>query len=205
MIITGPIENFFKNPDSEPSAEGDGILFHLRRDLVKLLGAEGQHIRNASPHAMLSLMGVLAGIDYLSQVYSAEEGSRKKFAETVRELCKITEEDSQAIYQLRCAIIHSIALSTISISNYRKGVRFNFEVTDDDAYPLIEKQSDNGNEVAYRVGFWKLRETFLAIVATLENIARDVGHPKNAHVIDMIGQKHSEKILKAECISGKHV
>ena len=105
MIITGPIENFFKNPDSEPSSEGDGILFHLRRDLVKLLGAEDQHIRDASPHAMLSLMGILAGIDYLSQVYSAVRGSRKKFVETVRELCKITEEDSQAIYQLRCAVI----------------------------------------------------------------------------------------------------
>ena len=122
---------------------------------------------------MLSLMGVLAGIDYLSQVYSAARGSRKKFVETVRELCKITEEDSQAIYQLRCAIIHSIALSTISDCDYRKGVRFNFEITDDDTYSLIEKQSDNGSEVAYRIGFWKLRETFLAIVATLENIARD--------------------------------
>jgi hypothetical protein len=198
MIITGPIESFFKHPDSEPSSEGDGILFHLRRDLVKLLGAEGQHIRDASPHAMLSLMGVLAGIDYLSQVYSAAKGSRKRFVETVRELCKITEEDSQAIYQLRCAIMHSIALSTVSACNYRKGVRFNFEITDDEAYSLIEKQSDDGSQVAYRIGFWKLRGTFLDIVATLENIARDVGHPKNAHLINMIGHMHSEKILKAE-------
>jgi hypothetical protein len=198
MIITGPIESFFKNPGSKPSSEGDGILFSIRRDLVKLIGAEGQHSSDASPHAMLSLMGILAGIDYLSQVYSAEKSSRKRFVETVRDLCKITEEDSQAIYQLRCAIIHSIALSTISSCDYRKGNRFSFEITDDNACPLIEKRSDDGSEVAYRIGFWKLRKAFLDIVATLENIARDIVHLKNAHVINMIGQMHSEKILKAE-------
>jgi hypothetical protein len=125
MIITGPIESFFKNPGSKPLSAGEGILFHLRRDLVKLLGAEGNHISDASPHAMLSLMGVLAGIDYLSQVYSAARGSRKRFVETVRELCTITEDDSQAIYQLRCALMHSIALSTVSACDYRRGVRFN--------------------------------------------------------------------------------
>jgi hypothetical protein len=198
MIINGPIESFFKSPDSEPSSESDGILFHLRRDLVQLLGAEGKPISDASPHAMLSLMGILAGIDYLSQVYSAAQVSRNRFVETARELCTITEEDSQAIYQLRCAIMHSVALSTVSACDYRRGVRFNFEITEDDACPLIEKRSDDGSEIAYRIGFWKLRETFLDIVATLENIARDVGHPKNAHVINMIGHMHSEKILNAE-------
>ncbi len=196
MIIIGPIESFFKKPQSEPSPEGDGILFHLRRDLVKLLGAEDQHIRDASTHAMLSLMGVLAGIDYLSQVYSTEDGSRKKFVETLQELCKIREEDSQAIYQLRCAIVHSVALSTISTCNHRKGVRFNFGITDDDSCLLIKKLSDEGSEVDYRIGFWELRKVFLDIVAKLEDIVRDVGHPKNSHVINMIGQMHSEKILK---------
>ena len=195
MIITGPIEGFFKNPGSEPSSEGDGILYHLRRDLVKLLGAEGEHFRDASPHAMLSLMGILAGIDYLSQVYSAEEGSRKRFVETIRELCNISEEESEALYQLRCAIVHSVALSTIS-SSYREGAMFIFEITDNEACPLIEKQSDNGDEVAYRIGFWVLRETFLNIIAKLEDIARDVENPKNAHIINMIGHMHSEKILK---------
>ena len=196
MIITGPIESFFKNPGATPSSEGDGILFHLRRDLVKLLGAEGWRLKDASPHAMLSLMGVLAGIDYLSQVYSAEEGSRKRFVETLRDLGNITEEDSQAIYQLRCAIMHSIALSTVSTCNYREGIRFNFEITDYDACSLIVKRSDDGEEVAYRIGFWNLRELFLDIVAKLESIDRDVGNPKNTHIINMIGQMHSEKILK---------
>jgi hypothetical protein len=197
MIINGPIECFFKNPDSELSSEGDGILFHLRRDLVKLIGAEGQRLRDAPPHVMMSLMGTLAGIDYLSQVYSAEDGSRKRFVETVRELCNMSEEESEALYQLRCAIVHSVALSTIS-SSYRKGVMFIFEITDSETCPLIEKQSDNSDEVAYRIGFWVLRETFLNIIAKLEDIARDLEDPKNAYVINMIGEKHSEKILKTK-------
>jgi hypothetical protein len=198
MIITGLIESFFKDPSSEPSSEGDCILFHLRRDLVKLLGNEGQQIRDASHHTMLSLMGILAGIDYLSQVYSAAGESRKRFVETIKELCKITEDNSQALYQLRCAIIHSISLSTISSCDFRKGNRFSFEITDNDACPLIEKQFDDGSEVAYRIEFWKLRKAFLDIVNTLEIIATNAGHHKNAHVINRIGQMHSEKILKKE-------
>jgi hypothetical protein len=147
---------------------------------------------------MLSLMGILAGIDYLSQVYSGEKGSRKRFVETVKELCGIAEEDSQAIYQLRCAINHSVALSMISDCNYRRGIRFSFRITDDDSHPLIEKLSDDGSEVVYRIGFWRLRQAFLDIIAELKNIAIDIGHPKNSHVVNMIGQMHSEKILKEQ-------
>jgi len=129
MIITGPIESFFKIPGAEPSSEGDGVLFHLRRDLVKLLGPENQRTRDAAPHLMLSIMGLLAGIDYLSRVYSSAKESRGRFAETIKDLYNVTEDDSQAIYQLRCAIIHTVALSTISECSHRRGIRFNFEIT----------------------------------------------------------------------------
>lgn len=169
MIITGPIDSFFKNPSLPPSPEGDGVLFHLRRDLEKLYGEEGAYSTDPSPHAMLSMMGILAGIDYLSKVYSLHKSSRKRFVETMSDLCNITNNDSEAVYQAMCALVHSVALSTISTCNYKKGVKFNFEVTDDDRRPLIEK---------------------------LESIARDIGHRKNRHVINMIGQLHSEKILK---------
>jgi hypothetical protein len=196
MIITGPIESFFKNPSSEPSIEGDGILFHLRRDLVMLYDAESEHTRDASPHVILTLMGVLAGIDYLSKAYSDEQSSRKRFVETIRDLCNVTEEDSQAIYQFRCALIHSVTLSAISDCEYRSGARFNFEITDDSSCPLIEKLSDNGSEVTYRICFWQLKNVFIEVIEKLEIIARDIGHAKNPHMINMIGQMHSEKILK---------
>ncbi len=196
MIINGPIENFFKNPCSEPSPEGDCVLFHIRRDLVRLLGAENQVNPEAPRHVMLSLMGILAGIDYLSQVYSDKRRSRDRFVETVRESCKINEDASQAIYQLRCAIIHSVALSTISGCNHRRRDRFSFEITDDDSCPLLTELSDNGSEVTYRINFWKLRKAFLGIVAELVSITNNINHPKNVHLINMIGKMHSEKILK---------
>ncbi len=196
MIINGPIENFFKNPCSEPSPEGDCVLFHIRRDLVKLLGPEDQVTPEAHPHVMLPLMGILAGIDYLSQIYSAKKGSRDRFVETVREFCSINEDDSQAIYQLRCSIIHSVALSTISDCSHRRGDRFSFEITDDDSSPLIIELSDNGSEVTDRINFCKLRKAFLGIVAELESFTNNIDHPKNAHLINMVGKMHSEKILK---------
>lgn len=197
MITNGPIENFFKDPYLEPSPEGDCVLFHIRRDLAKLLGPEDQYTSRPSHHVMLSLMGIPAGIDYLSQVYSTEGGSRNKFVELVEKFCNINGDASQAIYQLRCAIIHSVALSTISDS-HRKDDRFNFEITDNDSSPLILELSDSGSEVTYRINFLKLRKAFLDIVASLERIAQDVSHPINSHVINMIGQMHSEKILKVE-------
>jgi hypothetical protein len=198
MIINGPTENFFKHPSLEPSQEGDCILFHLRRDLEKVYGAEQDFSGDPSPHAILSMMGILAGIDYISKVYSIEQLSRKRFVETVRDLCKITEEYSQALYQFRCALMHSVALSTISNCEHRRGTIFNFEVTDNNSFPIIEKLYDDDSEVTYQICFWKLKKNFIELINILEKIARDVNHDKNHHVINMIGQMHSEKILKAE-------
>lgn len=196
MIINGPIENFFKKPCFEPSPEGDCILFHIRRDLMKLLGAENHINPETSRHWMLSLMGILAGIDYISKVYSDKSGSRVRFVETIREFCGINEDAAQAIYQLRCAIVHSFALSTISDCSHRRGDRFSFEITDDDSCPFIKELYDNGSEVGYRINFWKLRKAFISIVTELENIANNIDHPQNAYLVNKIGQMHSEKIFK---------
>jgi hypothetical protein len=199
MIFTSPIESFFKSPHEPLSDQGDGILFHLRRDLEQLYGREGDFIGDVSAHAMLAMMGVLAGIDYLSQVYSSENSSRKKFVELLENLCNMTNDDydSEAVYQLRCALVHHVSLSTISYCSYRNKTKFTFEVTDANPAPLIQKLSDVGSEVSYRISFWELKRAFLKVIRELENIARNVCHPKNKHVINMIGQMHSEKLLKA--------
>lgn len=199
MIITSPIEAFFKNPNLEPLPEGDCILFHLRRDLIRLYGAEGKANDDVSLHTMLAMMGILAGIDYLSKVYSRHQGSReskKRFVETIQKLCSISNKDSETVYQFRCALVHSVSLSTIS-SSYRRGARFNFDVTDEISQGLVEKLSDSADVVHYRISFWKLKEAFLEIIVNLEKIACDVGHSRNAHVVNMIGQMHSEKIRKS--------
>lgn len=199
MIINGPVESFFKNPKDNPSSRGDCILYHLRRDLEKLYGSETDSCSNSSLHAMLAMMGILAGIDYLSKVYSSlQNGLRSKFVEMVKDLCNISSDDAEAIYQLRCALVHSVALSTTSSCSYRRGVQFNFEITDDESLPLIEKVSDLVSEVTYRVCFVQLKNAFVKIVLELEKIAKDLNHSKNSQVINMIGHMHSEKIFKTE-------
>jgi len=197
MITTGPIENFFKPPTLHPSTEGEGILFHLRRDLIRLYGNEDEYNGDPSHYAMLAMMGMLAAIDYLSKVYSSDEYSRNRFVETVEKLCNMNRDDSEAIYQLRCALVHSVSLSTISDCSYRKGTRFNFEITDNNSAPLILKLFDNGKEVTYRIGFWGLKQSFKRIIGELLKIAIDSSHPKNSYVINMIGQMHSEKLIKS--------
>ena len=197
MIINGPIESFFKSPKDDPSFEGDCILYHLRRDLVTLYGTEAESSKNASLHVRLAMMGILAGIDYLSKVYSSlKESPRLKYVETVKDFCNISGDDAEALYQLRCALVHSMALSTISSCSHRNGNQFIFEVTDDESLSLIEKTSDIGSEVTYRVCFMQMKNTFIKIILELEKIARNVEHSKNSYVINMIGQMHSEKILK---------
>jgi hypothetical protein len=194
MITYGPIEIFFRPPTEPPSNQGDGILFHLRYDLQKLYGKEDDFSGNASNHAMLAMMGMLAGIDYLSKVYSSKSG-RGRFVETVKELCNINEDDSQAIFQLRCALMHSVSLSIISKS-YRKNTKFNFEITNKAGTPLISKLSDSGSEVFYRINFWELKRCFKKIIDELLNICKGSKSPKNSFVVNKIGQMHSEKLLK---------
>jgi len=195
MIITGPIEAFFKAPSEPPSNDGDCLLFHLRRDLEALYGTEGLNTAVSPSHVLLATMGVLAGIDYLSQVYSLESSGRKRFAEAVEDIVAVNTDDAEALYQLRCALIHQIGLSTISDS-YRKGYRFSFELTDVSLEPLIAKLSDSGAEVSYRIGFWALKAAFRRIIDHLLGICLSTNHPRLAHVINEVGQRHGEKLLK---------
>ncbi|MFV9646246.1 MAG: hypothetical protein ACNYWU_10520 [Desulfobacterales bacterium] len=198
IISTGPIESFFKDPLLEPSLDGDGILYHLRRDLIQIYGAESAS--NVFANTILASIGILAGLDYLSQAYSKYQKpkeSRKRFVESVQALCNnVSNDDAESLYQLRCSLVHSIALSTVSTS-YRKGHRFTFDITDVDSALLIQKISDSGTEVHYTVSFTQLKKAFLVAINRLKRIACDVSDFRNAHVINRIGQMHSEKILKA--------
>ncbi|GEM_PF-5055580 len=140
-------------------------------------------------------MGILNGIDYLSQVYSTKTAQHKRFIETLRDLLSMSADDSEALYQLRCAVVHQIGLSVLSES-YRTGTRFTFELTDAPGKPVIHKLSDSGSEVNYSIGFWELKRCFVALVDELRRICGNPGHSRNSHVINKVGQMHSEKLLK---------
>jgi len=195
MITTGPIEAFFRPPTDPPSETGDCLLYHLRSDLESLYGREGSTSPVSPSHTLLATMGVLSGIDYLSQAYSTETRSRERFVETVQALAGLSADDSEALYQLRCAVVHQIGLSNISKS-YRHGTRFIFEITDVAHKPVIQKRSDSGNEVNYSVGFWELKRCFIEIINGLREVCETATHSRNAHTINKVGHMHSEKLLK---------
>lgn len=195
MIFTGPIEAFFKPPTDAPSQNGDCLLYHLRSDLESLYGREAISSPVSPSHALLATMGILNGIDYLSQVYSTETRQRGRFVETLKDLLNLPADDSEALYQLRCAVVHQIGLSVLSES-YRKKTRFTFELTDAPGQPVIHKLSDSGSEANYSVGFWELKRCFVAAVGELRRICLNTAHPRNPQVINKVGQMHSEKLLK---------
>ncbi len=195
MIATGPIEAFFKSPMDPPSGEGDCLLYHLRTDLESLYGMEASSASVSPSHVLLATTGILNGIDYMSQVYSTESNQRKRFTEALRDLVGVPADAAEALFQLRCAVVHQVGLSILSTS-YRKGTRFIFELTDAPGKPTILKSSDSGSEVNYAVGFWELKRSFIAMVVELRRVCENPAHSRHAHVINMVGQMHSEKLLK---------
>jgi hypothetical protein len=195
MITCGPIEAFFKAPSELASNSGDCLLYHLRSDLESLYGPEGQCAPISQSHVLLATIGILSGIDYLAQAYSSKSGGRNRFVETVLDLTQLSPEDSQALYQLRCALVHQIGLSVVSES-YRKGIRFTFEIDDTVGRPALSQLSDTGVEVNYGVGFWQLKSCFSQIISGVRCVCETPTHPYNAGVIKKIGHMHSEKLLK---------
>ena len=195
MIATGPIEAFFKPPTEAASAEGDCLLYHLRTDLESLYGSETTRSSVSPSHALLATTGILNGIDYLSQVYSTKKTQRERFSETLHGLLGLAVSDAEALYQLRCALVHQVGLSVVSRS-YKKGTRFIFGLSDDATGAVISCMSTSSVESVYTVGFWKLKGAFVALVNALRQVCEDPGHSDNAKVVNGVGKMHSEKILK---------
>ena len=140
-------------------------------------------------------MGVLSGIDYLSQAYWTKAVGRKRFVETVQDLAHLSADESEALYQLRCALVHQIGLSVESDGD-KKGTRYTFEITDAAGKPTMLKVSDSSSEVNYSVGFWELKRSFIEIINGLRSVCETPTDPRNAHVINKVGRMHSEKLLK---------
>jgi hypothetical protein len=195
MITAGPIEAFFKAPTDPPSDTGDCLLYHLRLDLESLYGPEGRTAPVSPSHRLLATTGILNGIDYLSKAYSSQTGGRKRFVETMQDIAQFSVDDSEALYQLRCALVHQIGLSVVSDS-YRKGTRFTFDIDDAVGKPALIKLSDTGAEIEYTAGFWELKSCFREIINGVRRVCETPTDPRSAYVVNRVGRMHSEKLLK---------
>jgi hypothetical protein len=196
MEIQGPLENFFKSPDQAPDPNGDGILYSIRADLEKLYGKESEIKENPSSHAMLALTGILIGIDYISQCYLGKQ-SGTAFVESLMELGRIDWDNAEAMYQLRCALLHSYSFSTISDrKSFCRGIRFNFKFVDDKPGPVIKMEGATESEAYYRVNIRGLKKCFTGMISELEKICRDSKHKKHNAILNRVCRRGEEKLLK---------
>lgn len=196
MEIQGPLENFFKSPAQAPNPEGDCILYYLRVDLEKLYGKESEFQGDPSSHAMLAMTGILISIDYISQCYFGKQ-SGNAYVESLIELGGVDWDNAEAIYLLRCALLHSFSLSTISgRKSFHKGIQFNFKIIDDRPSAVIQLEKTTESEAYYKVNIWGLKRCFIMMISELEEICRDSRHKKHSAVLHRVCQRGEEKILK---------
>ncbi len=190
MITSGPLESFFKSPQDPPSADGDCVLYHLRVGLEKLYGPEDT-LGSINPnHVLLATIGMLAGLDFLAQAYLARPSTGNKFVKLLTDLGGLGGDCAEAVYQLRCGLMHSVSLSAVS-QRARPGVIYSFTLTDELNNTLILKQYDNGKEVQYRVNFWRLKEYFMEVIKKLKSMCEAGGDPV---VLNNVCQISQEKI-----------
>ena len=197
MEFEGPLEAFFKSPDQTPDPKGDGILYNLRADLEKLYGKESEFDGDPSDHAMLTMTGILIGIDYISQCYSSKKHSGNAFVESLIDLGGVDWDNAEAVYQLRCALLHSYSVSTKSDrDSFRKGTRFSFKVMNGPPSVLIKLESVTEPEIFYKVNVGGLKLCFTKMISELQQICLDSEHEKHSKVLNRVCQKAAEKLLK---------
>jgi hypothetical protein len=196
MQFSGPIENFFKQPNELASSDGDGVLYHLRVDLEKLYGVEDSFDLDPSHHAILATMGMLSGFDYLARAYLGRPSTGDKFVQLLTDLAAMDVDSAEALYQLRCGLVRSVSLSSVSSRKYRGGVTYSFTLTDDRHSAVVNKQHECTNEVAYQVSFWGLKRCFTGVIDKLEAVCRDIGGERSHVVLNNVCHMATEKILK---------
>ena len=197
MEFQGLLESFFKSPDQEPDPKGDNIFYNLRVDLEKLYGKECEFEGDPSSHAMLAMTGIMIGIDYISQCYFSKQQSGKHFVESLMDLGGMDWDNAEAVYQLRCALLHSFSLSTISDrKDFCKGTKFSFKLMEDAPSALIKIESATESEIKYKVNVWGLKMCFIKMIAELQKICLDGNHKKHGEVLNRVCQRAAEKLLK---------
>jgi hypothetical protein len=197
MEFKEPLDDFFKSPDQRPDPKGDGILYNLRVDLEKLYGKECEFEGNPSSHAMLAMTGAVIGIDYISQCYFSKKQSGVAFVESLIDLGGIDWDNAEAVYQLRCALLHSFSLTIISDrKNFRKGTRFSFKIMDESPSSLIKMESATESEIIYKVNVWGLKMCFTKMISELQKVCLDSDHRKHGEVLNRVCQRAAEKLLK---------
>lgn len=189
-IETQRIDWFFRKPASGDPADGRrSNLYVLRRDLCDLLGAENN--LPVDPKApMLAAIGMMSGIDLMTWTTTwPEEPERKDFVGFLRKYGRMSEGDAEALYQYRCAQVHSYGLFSI---RRQKGQQAEFTFTVDpsiSAHLAIEHKPDAKHPNNYIVSLAPLKQLFLNIAGDFETAVRSDQEPRRVFLkaIEKIG------------------
>jgi hypothetical protein len=133
---------------------------------------------------------MLAGLDLLAQAYLARPSSGDKFVKLLTNLGSLSSDCAEAVYQMRCGLMHSVSLSAES-KRARPGVTYSFTLTDKLNSTFIQKQQDTGNEVQYEVNLLRLKKCFTEVIGRLKSKCQPGGDPV---VLNNVCQIAREKI-----------
>lgn len=210
MIITGPIEKFFRAPEDPwpESDKGEGLLYNLRDDLTRLYGPEAQLDGQLTEGFFLPMAGIMSGIDYLAKAYRPVDRSGDRFVNTLRELEGLDQDKAEAIYQLRCALLHEIGLQSISDRPGRKGRPYKFYVNGDPASafgkefggPIIDipdkAEEAPPGRLVHVVNFWGIKHLFLQMITALRRVCEDPGHQRHSEVFNRVVELSRATLLE---------
>ena len=168
------IDWFFRKPaDGDPQTNRRSNLYVLRRDLCDLLSPE-HNVTIDIKAPMLAAIGMLSGIDLLAWTTTwPEEPKRTDFVAFLVKYGGMPENDAQALYQYRCAQVHSYGLFSI---RKQEGVKADYTFTLDPAqtaHQAITFRSTEKHPHNYTVALYPLRELFLAIIDKFEHAVRN--------------------------------
>jgi hypothetical protein len=187
MILSGPIDAFFKAPDQEPTPTGDCVLYWLRRGIVRLCGPEGSATDDPGEAGLVATVLVLTGIDFLGRVHAGKStSSEETFRGILVNRGATSSDDAEALYQLRCGLAHSFALS----SNRRRDRR-QFDFTLRGHGPLVEQDRASVGGCSHFVNFWELRATFERVLTDMREQCRGLA----PELMNRVAQAGEEKIL----------
>ena len=172
MNLDEKIQFFFKRPEEDPVLPGkSSTLYLLRRDISMCFGIYPTKDGGAKIGAGAiwpGVMAILAGIDLLGKFYAGDDstisgvGARYKvFTEKY-----IDQSNSETLYQLRNALLHSFGL----YSKTRQGKEYRFILSPKDQNEFIKIGIDNKYFIDVKV-LWKKFEK--GVVVYFEDILKN--------------------------------
>jgi hypothetical protein len=142
-------------------------------------------------------------MDYLGKCYSRENANQKeRFNTTTRDLCGLSEKHTEALYQLRCCLVHEVSISSVSEKNgffrkYPKGTRFNFKLQNEQPGGLVTltQSNSNGMVLDFEINLLTLKSCWIDMIAELKRIYYNMKDPRNPLISKNIHKLAQEKIL----------